>query len=71
MGVEHLLQGMDLVYQGLVGTGQVDKLLLQRLDLLLLGEQGLLEEVDGLGSGEGIFRGLRLPLRRGFPPDVV
>jgi hypothetical protein len=62
---------VDLVDECLVGPRQLDKLLLQRLNLLLLGVHSLLEQVEGLIRRELILVGLDLSLRRGFPPNVV
>ena len=59
-----LLQGVHFVDKCLVGAGQLDKLLLKGLHLLLLGEECFLQEIDGLVRRKLILILLRLRSRR-------
>ena len=69
--LDHLLQTHNLVDKYLVGLGQLEELLLQRLDLVLSGYQGLAKDSDLLTCRKSFLYSSCLPRRRCFPADVI
>lgn len=71
LSINYLVHGGDISDKGLVGALYLDDLFLQRLHLLLLREQGLLEQVDGLVSCELVLRLLCFSLCGSLSSDIV
>lgn len=70
LGIQHFLQGEDLVDEEPVSLRNVGKQLLQLLHLLLCGRQLLGDDADMLARRE-VLCDLRLPRGRRFSADVV
>lgn len=71
LGLDDLLQTDYLADEQLVRVGQLEGLLLQRLDLVLGRYELLVEQADLLGRGEGLFGLLLLSGCGCFSSDVV